>query len=121
MAQTFMSDTQRELFNQICSEGELIFACGPKGVSANLVGTFKVGHIDGKEDLLEVGDGTDHVHIDWSRVTSVEQGDFHGEGLLSFKNGDEILFRLYRPDGAFSKITLKNCENLNTFKKQGYA
>lgn len=34
-------------------------------------------------------------------VTPIEQGEFHGEGLITFFDGDEALFKFYRPAGIF--------------------
>lgn len=84
----------------VCRSGELIFACGPAGVSANIVGRFEVRR-HGDEDRLDMGDGTSHVHVEWERITRVEVGDFQGEGMLTFFGGDVVLFRLYRPEGSF--------------------
>ncbi len=97
---TFRDDRQRDLFAALARCDRLIFACGPAGVSVNLVGRFAVRRERG-EDVLHVGDGTDHVHVDWTRVRRVEESAFHGEGLLTFTDRDETLFKLYRPAGAF--------------------
>lgn len=103
MQNEFFSDNQKKLFAEIEKAGELVFACGPRGMSANIVGEFCVRYYpEKKEHRLEMGDGSQHIHIDWSRVKFVEYSLFHGEGVLSFKDGDEILFRLYRIDGEFS-------------------
>lgn len=103
MVNEFVSDKQKKLFAEIAKAGELVFACGPKDVSANIVGEFCIRHYpDKKEHRLEMGDGLQHVHIDWNRIRTVEYGIFHGEGMLTFKDGDETLFRLYRMDGEFS-------------------
>ena len=102
MASSFMSKKQEDLFQEIETAGELVFACGPAGVSANIVGQFRINKIQGKEDRLEMGDGTNHVHIDWGRVKRVELDIFYEEGMLIFYDGDEILFKLYRPEGRFS-------------------
>ncbi len=97
----FISDVQKLLFQKIESSGELVFACGPKGISANLVGEFKIQKNHHGEDQLDVNDGTHHVHIDWSRVKRFEYADFHGEGMLTFFDCEEPLFRLYRMEGPF--------------------
>jgi hypothetical protein len=102
---------QRDLFKQIEECGDLIFACGPNGISANIVGPFRIERF-GSEDLLIMGDGTQHVHIDWLRVKEVEHGDFHGEGMLVFKDNGEVLFRLYRPEGPFPPAVLGLCGRL---------
>ena len=100
----FKSAQQIALFEEISKSGELVFACGPKGISANIVGSFCVKHYpDKKEHRLEMGDGEQHVHIDWARVKKVTYGTFHGEGLLTFFDGDEPLFKLYRMEGEFSE------------------
>ena len=99
---TFVSEKQKQLFSYLEESGELVFACGPKGVAANLVGNFKVRRNHHDEDQLDVGDGACHVHIDWSRVKRFETGDFHGEGLLTFFDDNEFLFRFYRLAGPFS-------------------
>jgi hypothetical protein len=105
---SLQTDIQKQLFREIESSGELIFACGPKGVSANIVGRFRIDRI-GDEDRLVIEDGTQHVHVDWGLVDQVEYGEFHGEGMLTFKSHGEILFRLYRPDGAFSQSVQSRC------------
>ncbi len=103
MGTIFSSEKQKVLFSEIEKSGDLIFGCGPEGISANIVGNFKVNYIDGKnEHRLDMGDGTNHVHIDWAKVTRFECGNFHGEGKLSFYNHKTELFRLYRMDGLFS-------------------
>ena len=68
---------------------------------ANLVGRFQIRRHK-TDDIIDVGDGTDHVHIDWRRIKRFTVGDFHGEGMLSFFDGDECLFRFYNPAGPFS-------------------
>ena len=100
MASCFRSDKQRDLFKALEKCGELIFACGPNGVSANIVGSFRVLR-RGHEDRLEMGDGAQHADIDWSRITQVEVSECSGEGMLTFSDGNDLLFRLYRPAGLF--------------------
>lgn len=95
-----MNAAQEALFDAICRSGPLIFSTGGDVVSVNLVGTFAVRR-HGKEDRLDVGDGTDHVHIKWHGVTRAEIGMSDGEGLLTFWNGNDLLFELFRPAGAF--------------------
>lgn len=103
MANEFITDIQKLLFDEITKAGELVFACGPSGISANIVGEFSVRHYpEKKEHRLEMGNGDQHVHINWERVKSVEYSLFHGEGLLTFKDGEEKLFLLYRMEGEFS-------------------
>lgn len=94
------STHQRELFDALARCGELVLAVGPEGVSANLVGAVTVRR-HGVEDILDVDDGRHHVHVDWRRVKEVEVGTHEGEGLLSFYDGIERLFRLYRPGGPY--------------------
>ena len=79
----------------------MVFACGPKGISANLVGLFAVRVNEKGDDQLDVGDGTNHVHVDWARVRRVEVGTFHGEGLLSFFDGADQMFKFYSLEGPF--------------------
>ncbi len=106
MPSEFISEKQRRLFDEIAKEGELILACGPKDISANIVGNFYVVHYpNAKEHRLEMGDGAQHVHIDWRRVKTVEHTIFKNEGLLIFRDGADTVFRLYRPDGEFSAET----------------
>ncbi|MDF1663662.1 MAG: hypothetical protein P1V97_17975 [Planctomycetota bacterium] len=102
MSSRIVSNKQRQLFKALEHEGTLIFAAGPKGISANIVGEFQVRSLD-SEDRLCMGDGTNHIHIDWSRIKAAEIGDFHGEGMLTFYDGDEVLFRLYKPAGPYRK------------------
>lgn len=113
MEQLMKSEKQRQLFEALSGEGSLIFASGAPGVSANLVGPFKVRQYkSGKEDRLDLEDGTNHVHIDWSSVKSCEIGDFHGEDMLTFFNGDNVLFKLYKPSGKFSDSVASNVGSL---------
>ena len=98
----FISQKQRDLFKAIENSGELVLACGPKGISANLVGNFVVRKNNHGDDQLDVGDGTHHVHIDWSLLKRFEIGEFHGEGTLTFFDGEKPLFKLYRMEGLFS-------------------
>ena len=98
----FISEKQKHLFKQLETEGELVFAVGPKGAVANLVGVFTVRRNRHDEDQLDVGDGTCHVHLDWSRIKKIKISELHGEGLLIFFDGDEALFRLYRMEGPYS-------------------
>lgn len=100
MSRTLFSELQARLFAALTECGELIFACGHDGISANIVGEFYIQHVNG-EDRLAVDDGTHHVHIDWSRVRRVVVGEFHGEGMLTFLDGDVALFKLYRPAGPY--------------------
>lgn len=97
----FASNKQIELFRSLENCGEMVLACGPKGISVNLVGNFSVSRNSRQEDQLNVGDGTNHVHIEWDQLERVVVGNFHGEGLLTFFKGEEVLFKLYRMDGPF--------------------
>ena len=100
MADRLASPRQRALLDAIVASGPLILACGPEGVSVNLVGRFRlVRH--GDEDRFDLGDGTHHVHVDWHRVTKAEFGEFEGEGMVTFRDGDRVLFKLYRSAGPF--------------------
>jgi hypothetical protein len=98
----FASPKQKELFDAIAESGELVFACGPKGLSANLVGKFSVQKNHKNEDQLNVDDGTHHVHVDWANVKRFEVGEFHGEGMLTFFDDEKTLFKFYRIEGPFS-------------------
>ena len=89
------------------SYGLVVTAEGSTTISANIDGEFAVRRRD-QEYRLEVGDGTQHVHVEWSRVKRVELGDHDGEGMLTFFDGAERLFRLYRPAGPYPT-------NLNQF------
>ena len=100
MPSRIQSAPLRALLDAACASGELILACGPDGVSVNLVGRFGVQR-HGGEDRLDVDDGTHHVHLDWERITRVEACTHHGEGLLVFHGGGGPLFKLYRPEGEF--------------------
>ena len=102
MASKMQTDKQKALFKAISKSGTLIFETGPTGIEANIVGTFEVRPC-GNEDRLEMGDGTNHVHIDWSRVKSVELGSYNSEEMLTFTDGKEVLFYLYKISGQFSK------------------
>ncbi len=95
------SAAQQRLFDAVCACGKLIFACGVEGVSANLVGRFSIERY-GNEDRLDVGDGEQHVHIDWSQVQQVHVDTFMGEGRLLFLTSDgRELFKIYCPEGPF--------------------
>jgi hypothetical protein len=95
-----MNAAQKALFDAVCRSGDLVFSTGGDVVSANLVGTFTVRRY-GKEDRLDVGDGTNHVHVRWGRLTRAEIGKSGSEGLLTFWSGSDLLFELFRPAGAF--------------------
>ena len=97
----YISEKQQRLFDLLSQCGELVFACGRNGVTANLVGEFRIRKNHHGEDQLDVGDGTNHVHVDWSKVIRFEVGDFHGEGLLTVFDESESIFRFYRPVGAY--------------------
>jgi hypothetical protein len=99
-----ISPKQAELFEALEKCGEMVFACGPRGISANLVGQFVVKKNHLGDDQLDVDDGTHHVHVDWLRVKRVELSDFHGEGLLTFFDGTDALLKLYRMEGPFPKV-----------------
>lgn len=104
MARTFTSEKQRRLFELLSQFNDLIFACGPAGISTNVQGQFRIASYE-QEDRLELGDGNFHVHIDWERVKSavfsvITIGD-RSEGVVSFKDGDESLFKFYRQSGDF--------------------
>ncbi|WP_413290581.1 hypothetical protein [Bdellovibrio sp. HCB337] len=103
MAWVFASEKQKALFGLLEKCGELIYGGGPKGAVANLVGEFTVRRNHHGDDQLDVGDGTCHVHIDWSQVKRVEVSDYHGEGMLSFFNEKDCLFKLYRMSGPWPK------------------
>jgi hypothetical protein len=101
MPSKMLSDNQKELFEEIAKNGTLVFETGPQGIDANIVGTFSVRRC-GNEDRLEMGDGTNHVHIDWKRIKSVKAGSYQNEGMLTFMDGEEVLFRLYKIGGHWS-------------------
>ena len=94
------SAPQRAFFDVLARCGKLIVAIGPQGISANLVGTLRLRR-HGLDDLLDVDDGTHHVHVDWSRVKRVEIGASGGEGLITLHDGAEALFRIYRSEGPY--------------------
>jgi hypothetical protein len=102
MASEFVSKRQKELFAEIAKSGELVFACGPSGISANIVGEFNVRHYPEKnEHRIEMGDGEQHVHVNWERVKTVEYSLFHGEGVLTFKDGGRLIKLIHRPSVKF--------------------
>lgn len=101
MAVNFVSEKQRQLFAALENCGELVFAAGPRGAVANLVGVFYVRPNERGDDQLDVGDGVHHVHLDWDRVKRVEIGEYQGEGLLSFFDGSDCLFKFYRMAGPW--------------------
>lgn len=104
MARTFKTEKQRRLFELLNQFEDLIFACGPTGISTNVQGQFRIESF-AQEDRLVLGDGNFHVHIDWERVKSavfsvIVIGD-RSEGVVLFKDGDESLFKFYRQSGDF--------------------
>jgi len=101
MSKKILSKRQRELFKAFELYPTLIFAGGKAGISANIVGHFVLSETS-KEDRLDMGDGTNHVHIDWSMLVGYEVGNFHGEGMVAVvdKEGG-VLFRMYNPSGSF--------------------
>lgn len=109
--QNFISQKQRDLFKAIENSGKLIFACGPTGISANLVGVFVVRKNHHGNDQLDVGDGTHHVHIDWSLLKRFTVAEYHEEGVMTFFNDEKPMFKLYRMDGPFSEkiMSLAGC------------
>ncbi len=50
MPQQIKSEKQRQLFEALSDEGSLIFASGAPGISANLVGLFKVRQYKGGKE-----------------------------------------------------------------------
>ncbi len=94
------STHQRKLFDALARCGELIVAVGPVGFSANLVGTPHMRR-HGLEDILDLDDGRNHVHVDWRRVKHAEVGVHAGEGQLTLYDGTEVLFQVYRLGGPF--------------------
>lgn len=102
MSNLIVNAKQKKLFELIEAQEELIFAAGTTGISANLVGAFKIkSYKNGNEDRLDLADGTNHVHIDWSLLKNCSLGEFYGEGMLTFTDGENILFKFYKPDGLF--------------------
>lgn len=97
---TFINEAQRALMEAACRSGDLVFSTGGSIISAKLVGTFSIRRY-GEEDRLDVGDGTDHVLIDWNLLDHAEIGTARGEGLLTFWNETDLLFELFRPAGPF--------------------
>lgn len=108
----FISEKQRKLFEALAESGEMVFACGPKGISANIVGHFLVRKNQRQDDQLDVKESIDHVHVDWSRVKRVELGDFHGESMLTFFDGSEPLFKFYLMEGSFSPQVIEHIGSL---------
>ena len=94
------SPAQAALFEALAGCGTIIVATGPPGVSANLVGAVHLRR-HGGDDLLDVDDGTHHVHLDWSRLRKAEVSTHRGEGLLTLGDGGEPLLRLYRMRGPY--------------------
>lgn len=102
MGSHFASARQRALFAAVTAAGPLLFACDKGGLRVNLEGEFQVRGYD-KEDRLDLGDGTSHVHLEWARVTRAEVGLSRGEGALMLYDGDAPLFTLYRLAGPYGK------------------
>jgi hypothetical protein len=57
------------LIADICKLGEFIATAGMGGVSANIVGRFKVGY-DGSETVIERTDCDDHIHCYPDQITA---------------------------------------------------
>ena len=94
------SPRQRALFDAVARCGPLVFACGPRGISANLVGEIRLAR-HGTEDRFDAGDGTHHVHVDWARVRRAEIGVTDDEGVVTAFDGEDVLFKVYRPAGPY--------------------
>ena len=63
-----INENQKKLLELTGNSEKLIFAAEILGVSANLAGKFSIEKNNNNEDQLNVGDGTNQVHIDWSIV-----------------------------------------------------
>ena len=94
------SAPQQRLFDALARCGELFLAVGPHGITANFAGTLRIRR-HGLEDMLDVDDGKSHVHVDWSRLKRAEAEVRGAEGLLTFYDGTEPLFRVYRQAGPY--------------------
>lgn len=94
------STPQRELFEALAHCGRLVLAVGPEGVRAHLVGAVRIRRV-GLEDRVEIDGDSHHIVVDWRRLKEVEVSSDGGEGLLTFFDGVEPLFRLYRPAGPY--------------------
>lgn len=101
MSTSIVSERQRRLFQALEAEGTLLLCAGPDGISADINGSFAIQRWK-DEDVFCMGDGTHHVHIDWSRLSIAELGFSGGQGMLRFKDGERDLFQLYRKDGPYS-------------------
>lgn len=96
------------LFKALADIPTLIFSGGKPGYNANIVGKFTINETV-NEDSLDMGDGTNHVHIDWSKLAGYEIGSFHGEGMITFFDVEcDSLFKMYNPDGPFHGEIFKN-------------
>lgn len=101
MSKKIVTKSQREFFKALEGYPILIFAGGKHGYCANIVGNFVLAETP-TEDRLDMGDGTNHVHIDWSKLAGFETGSFHGEGMITFvDNEGASLFKMYNPSGSF--------------------
>jgi len=78
---------------KIRRQGYRMFFKYVEDIAANIVGELYVREYPEKQEYrLDMGDGLQHVHVDWSRVKKVEHGISSGEGMLTFNDGDETLF-----------------------------
>lgn len=101
MSTSIVSEKQRQLFKALEHEGTLLLCAGPDGISADINGPFALQRWK-DEDVFCMGDGNNHIHIDWSRLSIAELGLSGGQGMLSFKDGARDLFKLFRKDGPYS-------------------
>src|SRR5688572_6656663 len=80
-----------EMTSVIASLGTYICAVGTEGGSANIIGGFEVCS-DGRENVLQVKDNKDHVHLDHSWFSHLSFSYFNvgygDEPLISFLNTD---------------------------------
>lgn len=95
-----INERQRRLFDALSNLGRLNMAISHPGVTCHIVERCYLTSTE-SEDRLDFGDGTQHVHVDWTRVTRVQPDVIEGKAALSFMDGDQVLFRLYKPDGDF--------------------
>ncbi len=95
-----ISERQKVLFEALAEVGPLSLAIGHPGVTAHIVDRCSITS-EGNEDRLDFGDGTHHLHIDWSRVKRADLGVHEGRAVLTFLDGNQVLFRIYKPEGDY--------------------
>ena len=103
-----INERQKRLFQALADVGTVSMAIGPQGITCHVVDYCYVTPTD-TEHRLDFGDGTHHLHIDWARMKKATCNVLEGRAAVSFLDGDNLLFRLYKPEGDFPEIVKRQC------------